>query len=572
MRKLLIQKKMAIKKKILSFPNYMSNDELRHNKKRIQNKITNIEDNHTYLQQNNIFQNSKENFVLDYIQELKRLKDIENNETNISSNLLNKKVFEKTLNNKKFFSLSHNRKELENSNKDTPSNLFDFIHPYEYQFSHKKAKIKDNSERKNTSEKSVKYLLLKNYNVKSKKINNIFKKKCNANIFEKKNNNNNRIFNLNKNNTNNININTSTSINYLLDKNFSSDINSSKTINNFNRKSSKELLKKFNKNILSDEKKNNENENSDIFKLEINECNDQNKSNIDAISLNKFNTELNINKNRMNDTEDFNINNTVSLSLPPNSPTHFLNREIQDTDDNKDHFLLKKNLLSETKRFRANTGKKKNFFISAANQVNRNSNYSSYRNRRILSTENSIKMGRKKKIELMKEIDSIDEELKNIQKDLFIKQDEEISEKFEKFKKKSKNDNIVTNILLESGRIKIISTMELFKKMNQKSFISELNRQYVTCKKGKYDTSIKKRFLEKLKKVDLMEKKEALQRDLAYKQNYDIRRGVNKLIEKELSKERIDFEKKTIKMKKLNANFIERFIKSMNKYKINKNK
>ena len=141
-----------------------------------------------------------------------------------------------------------------------------------------------------------------------------------------------------------------------------------------------------------------------------------------------------------------------------------------------------------------------------------------------------------------------------------------------KIKKKSKNDNIVTNILLESGRIKIISTMELFKKMNQKSFISELNRQYVTCKKGKYDTSIKKRFLEKLKKVDLMEKKEALQRDLAYKQNYDIRRGVNKLIEKELSKERIDFEKKTIKMKKLNANFIERFIKSMNKYKINKNK
>jgi hypothetical protein len=95
--------------------------------------------------------------------------------------------------------------------------------------------------------------------------------------------------------------------------------------------------------------------------LEINECNDQNKSNIDAISLNKFNTELNINKNRMNDTEDFNINNTVSLSLPPNSPTPFLNREIQDTDDNKDHFLLKKNVLSETKRFRANTGKKKTF-------------------------------------------------------------------------------------------------------------------------------------------------------------------------------------------------------------------
>ena len=56
-------------------------------------------------------------------------------------------------------------------------------------------------------------------------------------------------------------------------------------------------------------------------------------------------------------------------------------------------------------------------------------------------------MRKKKKIELMKEITSIDEELKSIQKELFTKQDEEISEKFEKFKKRSKNDNIVTNIL-----------------------------------------------------------------------------------------------------------------------------
>ncbi len=571
MKRSIIQKKMAIKKKLLSFPNYMSNDELRHNKKRIQNKITNIEDNHTYLQQNNIFQDSKENFVLDYIQELKRLKQVENNKTNISSNLLNKKVIEETIKNKRFFSLSHNRKELENSNKDTPSHLFDFIHPYEYQFSHKKVKIKDNSERKNTSEKSIKYLLLKNHNGKNQKIKNIFKKKFSPNIFEKKNNNN-KIFTLSKNNNNNINITTSTSINYLLEKNFSSNFNSSKTINNFNRKSSKELLKKINKNIVSDEKRNNENENSDIFKMEINEDNDENKSNIDVISLNKFNTEANINKNRMNDTQDFNINNTVvSLSLPPNSPSHFHYREIQDNDDNNEHLLLNKNLFSETFRLRANTGKKRNFFISADNQVNRNSTYSSNRNRRILSTENSIKMRRKKKIELMKEITSIDEELKNIQKELFTKQDEEISEKFENFKKRTKKDNIVTSILLESGRVKIISTMELFKKMNQKSFISELNRQYFTCKKGKYDTSIKKRFLEKLKKVDLMEKKEALQRDLAYKKNYDIRRGVNKLIEKDLSKERVDFDKKTIKMKKLNANFIESFIKSMNKYKIKNN-
>ena len=171
----------------------------------------------------------------------------------------------------------------------------------------------------------------------------------------------------------------------------------------------------------------------------------------------------------------------------------------------------------------------------------------------------------------MNEMTSIDVELKSIQKELFTKQDEGISTKFEKFKQRTKNDNIVTNILLESGRVKIISSMELFKKMNQKSFISELNMHYFKCKKGKYDTSIKKRFLEKLKKIDLIEKKDALERDLAYKKNYDIRRGVNKLIEKDLYNERIDFDKKTIKMKKLNANFIETFIKSMKKYKTKKN-
>jgi hypothetical protein len=341
-------------------------------------------------------------------------------------------------------------------------------------------------------------------------------------------------------------------------------------MNNFNRNSSKELFKKFNKKIMSDEKRNNENENSDNFKMEINEGNDRNKSNIDSIILNQFNTDANMIKIRMNDTEDSNINNTVSLSLRPISPTHVLNREIQYKDDNNEHLLLNKNFLCETMRGRANTCKKRNFFISADDQANRNSAYSSKRNRRILSTENSIKIRRKKKIELMKEITNIDEELKSIQKELFAKHDEEISEKFEKFKKKSKNDNIVTSILLESGRVKLISTMELFKKMNQRSFISELNMKYFTCKKGKYDTSVKKRFLEKLKKVDLMEKKEALQGELAYKKNYDIRRGVNKLIEKELAKERLDFDKKTIKMKKLNANFIENFIKSMNKYKAKK--
>ena len=109
------------------------------------------------------------------------------------------------------------------------------------------------------------------------------------------------------------------------------------------------------------------------------------------------------------------------------------------------------------------------------------------------------------------------------------------------------------------------STKELFKQMKQKSFISALTKQYFTCKKTKYETSIKQKFLKELRKVDLLEKKDALLRDLAYKKNYEIRKGVNKLKENDVSKERNLFNKKTDRMKQINVNIIENFIKNMNK-------
>ena len=55
-------------------------------------------------------------------------------------------------------------------------------------------------------------------------------------------------------------------------------------------------------------------------------------------------------------------------------------------------------------------------------------------------------------------------------------------------------------------------------------------------------------------------------RDLAYKKNYEIRKGVNKLRENDLFKERKIFNKKTDRMKQININNIENFIKSMNKH------
>ena len=110
------------------------------------------------------------------------------------------------------------------------------------------------------------------------------------------------------------------------------------------------------------------------------------------------------------------------------------------------------------------------------------------------------------------------------------------------------------------------SIKELFMHMNQKSFITDLTKQYFTYTKRKFKSSIKQKFLKELKKVDLLEKKDALLRDLAYKKNYEIRKGVNKLKENYLSKERQVFNNKIDKMKQMNMNNIENFTKNMNKY------
>ena len=159
--------------------------------------------------------------------------------------------------------------------------------------------------------------------------------------------------------------------------------------------------------------------------------------------------------------------------------------------------------------------------------------------------------------------------MNNIKNDIISNRkfdNEDIYKKFEEIKKRTKEDMIVSNILAEKGRAQMQSTKELFKKMKQKSFISDLTKQYFTCKKGKYENSIKQKFLKELKKVDLLEKKDALLRDLAYKKNYEIRKGVNKLRENDLFKERKIFNKKTDRMKQININNIENFIKSMNKH------
>ena len=249
---------------------------------------------------------------------------------------------------------------------------------------------------------------------------------------------------------------------------------------------------------------------------------------------------------------------------------------IKTNINNNKHVILNRNYFSKTSRTFNNN---KKYFLSSENSTNRNKNSFNLitstnrnsskkeRNRRVLSTETSLSKKQKKE-DFFKEITNIDEQLNNIKNDIISRRefdDNDIFKKFEEIKKKTKEDMIVSNILAEKGRVQMQSTKELFKQMKQKSFISALTKQYFTCKKTKYETSIKQKFLKELKKVDLLEKKDALLRDLAYKKNYEIRKGVNKLKENDVSKERNLFNKKTDRMKQINVNIIENFIKNMNK-------
>ena len=191
----------------------------------------------------------------------------------------------------------------------------------------------------------------------------------------------------------------------------------------------------------------------------------------------------------------------------PSSPILILSEDNETNNNKAKDFFQERNLSYKT------TKNSKRYFIFSKNHIfNRNNKelndiYKNYK-RRLASEKSMDKIKKQNKKKLLNEIADINEELKTIQNDLINRQEDDSYLKLEELIKKSQNDNIVTNILIEKGRIKFESVKELFKKMKQKNFLSELKMQYFTCKKGN-DSSYKKRFLKELKKIDLIEKKEA---------------------------------------------------------------
>ena len=469
---------------------------------------------------------------------------------------------------------------MENSNKKTPSNIFDFVHPYEYYFTHRRIKTSNNSEINNNQSLS-RYLVLKPKNFKNKKISKLYMNNNTFNNSEKKFKN--EIFlTLYKKNPNKIpdKIQFNNSSKILFNKKNENN-SKQKYINNFFTNNNDNNLIHLKNNLSKNDDEKNSNvveQNINNKSLNFNNKNDDTMSNnniyyntesihtkkVNFLEKNNFNSSFKLVKNNLN-------NKSSNLSeLQKESQLLINNNKIK---TNYNNIILTRNYFSKKPKIFNN---KKKYCLSTENNINKDSfnlNYSSNKNRRekgrrVISIETSLSKKRKKN-ELFQEITNIDEQLNNIKNDIISNRkfdNEDIYKKFEEIKKRTKEDMIVSNILAEKGRAQMQSTKELFKKMKQKSFISDLTKQYFTCKKGKYENSIKQKFLKELKKVDLLEKKDALLRDLAYKKNYEIRKGVNKLRENDLFKERKIFNKKTDRMKQININNIENFIKSMNKH------
>ena len=525
-------KKIKIKKKLLNFPSYISDEELKYKKKKINKNLMTIESNHNYFLHSNLFNNNKDQFPSDYMTDL--------NNINNSQSLRNSKRY------KKLFSTSINSKQSKNIIKDKPSFLKDSLNPYKKNKTNIFDIINDKFLSKNQRKKNMTNTNFSNVIGKKNKNENIFLTSYKRNYSEVNKNSSPKFF-LDKNSKSNLTLNESNNYFHKYNSNITFYKHKSETIDAKNK-----TIDNFNINYRN-------NSNNNIVN-DLNEINITDNKDYDNSNHRNYKIESNIITSRTNDTEGLKLD-----KMKPDSQILILSEENNPNNNKSKDFFSERNLSYMT------TQKSKRYFISSKNHnFDRNNNelngiYKNYK--RVLTSEKSMDKIRKhnKKI-LLNEIADINEELKTIQNDLINRQEDDSYLKLEELIKKSQNDNIVTNILIEKGRIKFESTKELFKKMKQKNFLSELKMQYFTNKKGN-ESSYKKRFLKELKKIILIEKKEALLRDLAYKKNYDIRRGVNRLKEKDLSKEREIFNRKTDKIGKMSINIIKNFIKNMNKFK-----
>ena len=277
-----------------------------------------------------------------------------------------------------------------------------------------------------------------------------------------------------------------------------------------------------------------------------------------------------INKNNQKTTSNSQINKTEKklelhlsdIDFIPKKKTKYFSR-----NQNKNTIFLKMNKTETNRRNISNKYENKrcqttnNFFNNNISKIKKS------RNKKIFLTDNSSTINNKRQKELFQNLTNITYRLKTIKKELIS----EYQNKDKNLANEEKSNQILSNFFNNNINSKINDAQlikSLFKQIKKKSFFADLSQQYSSNNRKTFPTTIKKKFLQQLLKMDVLEKKEKILNTYRYNNDYILKNEFNKLKENEISKNRSLFNKNIEKMKNLNINNIESFLKMMNNKKI----
>ena len=277
-----------------------------------------------------------------------------------------------------------------------------------------------------------------------------------------------------------------------------------------------------------------------------------------------------INKNNHNTNSNSKINKTEKqfelhlsdIDFIPKKKTKYFSR-----NQNKNTIFLKMNKTETNRRNISNKYENKrcqttnNFFNNNISKIKKS------RNKKIFLTDNSSTINNKRQKELFQNLTNITHRLKTIKKELIS----EYQNKDKNLANEEKSNQILSNFFNNNINSKINDAQlikSLFKQIKKKSFFADLSQQYSSNNRKAFPTTIKKRFLQQLLKMDVLEKKEKILNTYRYNNDYILKNEFNKLKENEISKNRRLFNKNIEKMKNLNINNIKSFLKMMNNKKI----
>ena len=504
----------------------IKNPEIPPAKKRIKIKYKEINQNSNNLYEYNIFRRPGEKLFRD-IQKIEK-KDLRK-DRNINGN--NKNKNDKKNQSKKFLI---NRKTLEKINKNIPNNLYDYLHPYEYQYYSKrnnilknylKMKIQKSKELSKTNE--IKILKFDEDDNESNKIFKIKRYKSNNiflplnNYLKRQSNEKGLQFSRGKQSSKTMNGNINKSKNIIKINSIKTKIkNEAKRI-----KSSKELYENYNdeySSSLSFTEKINDSKLNTVTnlkkKLYVNgdEVSDFNKLlYYETLPTKKFNSNNNLLKQRPKkmvkyNQQIFNRNNNIFV------PYEEMKKVVFNSYSEKNEQKLKKEKVQNFFRFTE---------IGPCNILNKN-------------------LSKDKKTKLENEIAHLNKALTEIK--FYM-----INNKIDREKFREKLEEMEKKMNYREDRVMIIKDI-LFQKLNnsdnqndyisyavnKNQYVNKLISSYVNFNEKKSEGLLDKKFMGGLKKLNEFGLQDAAIRNVIGENNYFIKHSINKIEEVEICKDR----------------------------------